>query len=236
MLVLSMVIKRTTITFNSALGANRMKIFTNTNNKKMKNVIKSTIVASTTLLFFLGFSATANAVVIDYNFAGTGGSEDSFSFTEQGLTVVATASYDGFTNSAEVHQNSNGLGVDNSPSDSNTIDGSVRNDFLTLTFESTVEAIALDFGNNSANDEYDFFVGTTKVLNNQETTPDGWLNIGPYEGTTFTLRATQNNDNFRLEQIRVNYSNTVVPEPTSLTLFGIGLAGIVLIRRKRLAS
>ena len=206
----------------------------------MKNIIKLTILSGTSLLISLGLSSTANAAVVTYDFTGSGGDASSYSFTESGLTVTATATYNGFSNFAEVNRNSNGLGVDSGIFDlNNQVDGFGQNDYLTLTFDATVEAIALDFANNTSNDEFDFYVGTTRIINNAETTPDGWINLSgltgnSLEGTTFTIRANQNNDNFRVQGMQVNYA-PAVPEPSTYAMFGMAFAilGVVGYRSRK---
>jgi hypothetical protein len=186
------------------------------------------LIASATLL--LGMAGSANATVIEYDFTGGRGEASSYEFTVDGLTATATANYNGFKRSAKVTRDKHGLGVKSSRRDNRDIDGRGRNDYLTVTFDFVVDLLGLKFGHNSKNDEFDLYLDGTKTNNNRETRV-GWKKfaIGARSGTSFTVRASQNNDNFVLKGMKVAASP--IPLPGSLALLGLGLAGLGATRR-----
>ena len=187
---------------------------------------------------FFAMLTNANANPIQYDFSnGTDPNTFDYSsldFTVGGVIVTATATYDGFIEAAGVNWLGGGLGVE-SPvpnNDNNNIDGQGQDDYLTFTFDFAVELTAFNFGNDDNTDEFDLYVGTTRVLRNQETDV-GWATFAtPYVGTSFTVRANQNNDNFAVKNMRVN-ATAPVPEPSTILLMGLGLAGLVGYNSKR---
>jgi hypothetical protein len=190
------------------------------------------LIASAALL--LGMAGPANAMIIEYDFTGGSGKAPSYEFTVDGLTATATASSSGFKRSANVTRDKHGLGVKSNRDDDRNIDGKGRNDYLTVTFDFAVDLLGLKFGHKSKNDEFDLYLDGTKTNNNRETT-SGWKKfaMGAHSGTSFTVRASQKNDNFVLKGMRV--AATPIPAPGSLALLGLGLAGLGAIRHFRKA-
>ena len=182
------------------------------------------------MVLSVGIVSAANAAVIQYDLTGGSGNYPSIDFTMSGVTVTATATYNGFSNSANVSRDSHGLGVKNGHLDSSDIDGRWRNDYLTLTFDNAVSLLGFNFGHDTSNDEFDLYVDGVNVVHNLETT-GGWevFSFGTYIGNSFTVRASGWNDNFVLSGMRVE----TVPEPALFALMGFGLLGLGVMRRRR---
>ncbi|VAW90332.1 hypothetical protein MNBD_GAMMA18-633 [hydrothermal vent metagenome] len=182
------------------------------------------------MVLSIGMVSAANAAIIQYDFTGGSGNYSSIDFTMSGVTVTATATYNGFSNSANVSRDNHGLGVRNGYLDSSDIDGLFRNDYLTLTFDNAVSLLGLDFDHDTSNDEFDLYVDGVNVVYNLETT-GGWeeFSFGTYVGNSFTVRANGASDNFVLSGLRVE----TVPEPALFALMGFGLLGLGVMRRRR---
>ncbi len=181
----------------------------------------------------VGVVGSAAAAPIQYDFSNSGsGNAPSIDFTVDGLTVTVTATYNGFSNSANVSRDPHGLGVRNGHLDSADIDGRWRDDYLTLSFDRAVSLLGFNFAHDTPNDEFDLYVGGVSVAHNLETT-GGWesFSLGTYVSNTFTIRASEWNDNFVLSGMRVQ----AVPEPALVFLMGFGLLGMGMMARRRRA-
>ncbi len=184
------------------------------------------------MLLSVGLVGAVNAAVIQYDLTGGSGNYPSIDFTVNGVTATATATYNGFSNSANVSRDSHGLGVKNGFLDGSDIDGFWRDDYLTLTFDNAVSLRGFNFAHDTFNDEFDLYVDGVSVAHNLETT-GGWemFSFGTYIGNAFTVRASEWNDNFVLSGMKIE--TVSVPEPALFALMGFGLLGLGAMRRRR---
>lgn len=180
----------------------------------------------------LSSSAFSRAVAVTFDFGGSFDIADSLEFTEEGLTVTATASNltAGETTSAQVTQNSAGLGVFAGDIDENLrIDGDLEGssgsqtsiDTLNLAFDTEVFFASATFARIDGSDQFDLTVDQGEVVRN-ELNPSGTgtvtVNLGNVRGLAFFFSATDVNDGYRLQQVDA----AAVPEP--LTILGAGTA------------
>ena len=194
--------------------------------------------------FLLCMIGTSEASSLSYSF--TLGAGETFRGTSRtldlgsGRTVTVSATWYsanlGASGDGDIWQTSSGFGVFHTYNngDDPNIDGLGPDETLWLTFNQQVTLTDIAFNFAHSTDQFDFFVGDTLVLSNQETQPGPWRSLGTdgYTGTVFGIRANDHTDDFYVAAIQYN----PVPEPGTLILVGSGLLGIVgLGRRKRRA-
>jgi len=199
-------------------------------------------------------SAAAQAATIDFDFRGNGYLAPSYTFTESGVSVTATAaSFNGIgdvsTNpNYRVGQYSLGLGMSRNRNDSHEVDGRRGNDLIVFDFDRNVTLESVSFTHVDSNDEFSFFfdAGADGSLDfdnlsfNVDIPGSGtytfaqiWtgdlFGIGAYDGSFFST------DNFKISGMSVS----VVPLPAALPLYGAGMAVLGFIgwrRKKRLSA
>ena len=126
-----------------------------------------------------------------------------------------------------------GYGVDNSapaggPADSSTdIDGSGRNDYISLVFSRAVILSDATFGNFGFGDHGELYNMTAGAVLVSAFNTDSISGLGTH-GTSFRFQATGSSDAYRLRSV------TVVPnpEPGTLGMTAVGLIGLLALRRK----
>lgn len=209
--------------------------------------VKGTAIALSMIAGSAAYAAT------EYDFTGNGGIAPSYSFTEDGITVVATGEYrdnrffpTGPFLPAEVgvHQQNTpageeGLGVVGPVNDNDyDIDG-VFDERLVLTFSETVEIYSLDISEIEGlesppreRDEWDVWTSTdgvnfTKVATNSIDDPFvfGW----GVEVQAVAIGVDQGYDGIRVAGATI----AAVPLPAGGLLLLSGLAGAGLLRRRR---
>jgi hypothetical protein len=176
--------------------------------------------------------STASASVI--NLAGSGGLEDSYSFSVDGINLTVTAAT--FNNSGEIlgdakiGQYSNGLGVTSSYHDDHYVDGKNGNDVLIFEFEKAVKFDSVTFAYNDRNDEFTFFFAADEIqglelISNNVDLPGGSNFYATYVfqqewiSTLFGIGAYDSDDEFKVKKIAVTPTLSVVPVPPALPLF-----------------
>jgi hypothetical protein len=154
---------------------------------------------------------------------------------------VAALSSTGDTSSWRITTYSPGFGVDRNSGDDDLVDGSGNDDYLRLTFSSSVTLVGAVFGyTNDSNDEVD----VTRVLPSSGTLFSGSLTSTPTTtlsfstnnaGTQFEFATTYFQSEWTLNSVTFN-SPLVIPEPGTIALVGAGLIGLALWRRRRHAG
>ena len=182
---------------------------------------------------------------------GEAGGAPSHQFTEDGITLTATASatdYVGASHSADVYQASSwyhdayGLGVEHYVRDgSKSIDTDGWNDTLWLTFSESVELESAKFTWIDPYEEVRFVDadGEKLVDVNPVQNYDGYawqeLDFADLTGTTFGLTGAYKCSGFWLKKLSVTstgHGATPVPTPGAAGA-GLALLGLVALQRRR---
>lgn len=107
-------------------------------------------------------------------------------------------------------------------------DGMDRDEGLLFSFDRQVDLTHINFGSWGSSDDFNLDVdGVSLFADNDNGGNDHYH--GSHVGTQFMVWADGDTDSFRIQDIDIN----AVPEPTSLALFGLGMAGLIGMRRRR---
>jgi len=193
-------------------------------------------------------SGTASAAVFD--FSGSLGTADSMEFFQDGvgLRVMGLAG----STAVLVHQDEDGLGVTYegdraSYTSASQVDGRDELESLILTFSAPVSFSSVTFSLVGSNDQFSLLVDDLLLF--EGDIPSGRTKgfSANNTGQVFTFGTGEDDDDYKVKGVEVGLMgesdpevepgsdpmpDAVVPEPTSMILMGIGLAGAAFRRRR----
>jgi hypothetical protein len=216
--------------------------------KKIGSVIGSAVAA----LALMSGGAQASLVVYtnqaNWEAAVGGYSVEAFDDEPLGTLAIGSNAFDGFSiNTALNGSNSENFNAVAGGGDSFNINGTnfARLDFdlsdavsvVSLVFDSAINAFAADWVSTTNVGGLTATVNSdTLAFNSFLTSPGtgflGFVASAPFTQLNFGLSGTTDNEAFGMDNVRFG----AVPEPTTLALMGLGVAGIGYRRRKQIKA
>ena len=197
--------------------------------------------------------APAAQASTQFDLFGHGGSQSSYTFNKDGITLNAYGTAEDYNgeiytsaHGVKVHQrsywNKYGLGVDHNHSDGDqSVDSNGWQDTLWLAFSETVQILDVTFTGTSDWDEIDVLDAGGIKLTEIEPDANWWgyakedvSDVTPaLEGQLFGFTPGEYCDDFWLKKINVKEVDTpVVPTPGAASA-GLALLGFVVLRRRQ---
>ncbi len=202
-------------------------------------------------------AGSAGAATVEFAFGGPTNTNEAALFYAAGdvsLTVTGLncATFSGPNSAscegATVDMFETGIGMGNGRFDSHLIDGKGSNEFVILSFDTSIIFEEVSFTYYSANDQFALYTwdGTEwgfegigdacLLLCGPNSTVHTFEFAEAFEGAMFAIGATGRNDDWKLAGVVVTYTPVPVPLPAAGGLLMIALGGIATLKRRQKAA
>lgn len=196
--------------------------------------------ATAAAVFIASATAAAAPITLTFNLQQSGSNTSSLLIAANEnpfYTITVTALDDGSPSNISL-LGTDGLGVNSGGLDQNDLDGLLSTQALVFTPDFPLvnaRVLSISFTNLDTNlddDEAAIFLDGVSAFNGDLSTT---VNGTSFSSDTFSsnvrVQSTDGNDNFGVREFRVQVE--AVPEPGTISLFGLGLLGLGWIARKR---
>ncbi|WP_058278516.1 VPLPA-CTERM sorting domain-containing protein [Ruegeria atlantica] len=153
--------------------------------------------------------------------------------------VSGTVHAGSYAHNPRISQFHHGIGVRTSHDDTGNLDG-LWDEWLTFTLHKTVRLISVTFAHVDTTDDWDVYVGHTRVANDSPSNP---YDFGNVIASAFTILADghkcklyifcKSDDNFVIKKFEFEHTPAPVPLPAPGLLLIGGLAGFGFMRRRK---
>ncbi len=183
----------------------------------------------------LMFASSANATII-YSASGLSGTFDTEDFdTNAGHGTAAGSQFSGMTFSAGnyVSNSFNGTYPNMTNSVIDNFGAGCCNDPTSFLFDSRLSELAFAFVSNTQATVFSAYLGNALVESMSLNTnySGNYVNFTGFLFDEIRITSTGSNDAYILDDMQIKIA--AIPEPSSIALFGLGLAGFMLQRKKK---
>lgn len=198
------------------------------------NILKTFSIATAgAATIALTTASSASAASITFDFGGTAGQQESFTQTENGLTVEATGKLPN-GDDRDVFQDADGFGVFRGEGENSQIDGIGvdKRETLNLSFDNIVTLLSATFTKVDSGDEFRLFVDGSQLVADTPIVGNETFDFTSVNATGTVLGFTvgDSDDDYFLKSVEVKE----VPEPTTIlgSLLVTGFGAMFYKKRK----